>query len=84
MYNFSDIAKERLLNGKITRAYLKVLATDTQPEMIINESNYLKKVKFEELRYVPNEGIIGGTVAKRVTGEFNNVDSSFSIQDREF
>lgn len=84
MYNFSDIAKERLLNGKITRAYLKVLATDTQPEMIINESNYLKNVKFEELRYVPNEGIIGGTVAKRVTGEFNNVDSSFSIQDREF
>ena len=80
----SEEVKQRLLNGKITRGYLKVLATDTKPEMIINENNYLKDCTFEELRYVPDEGFIGGTVAKRVTGNFNNVDSSFSIQDREF
>ena len=84
MYNFSNEAKQRVLSGKITRAYLKVLATDTEPEIIINESNYLKDLTFEELRYVPDEGFIGGTVAKRVTGNFNNVDSTFSIQDREF
>ena len=53
------------------------------PEIIINENNYLKDLKIEELRYVPEEGIIGGTVAKRVSGNFNNVDSSFDIQDRE-
>lgn len=76
--------KERLLNGKITRAYLKVLATDTQSEFTIDENNYLKDLTFEELRYVPEEGFIGGTVAKRVTGNFNNIDNSFSIQDREF
>lgn len=80
----SEEIKQRLLNGKITRAYLKVLATETKPEMIINESNYLKDLTFEELRYVPDEGFIGGTVAKRVSGNFNNVDNSFSIQDREF
>lgn len=80
----SEEFKQRLLDGKITRAYLKVLATDTKPEMIIDENNYLKDCTFEELRYVPDEGFIGGTVAKRVTGNFNNVDSSFSIQDREF
>ena len=80
----SEEFKQRLLNGKITRAYLKVLATDTKPEMIVDENNYLKDCTFEELRYVPDEGFIGGTVAKRVTGNFNNVDSSFSIQDREF
>jgi hypothetical protein len=80
----SEEFKQRLLNGKITRAYLKVLATNTKPEMIIDENNYLKDCTFEELRYVPDEGFIGGTVAKRVTGNFNNVDSSFSIQDREF
>ena len=84
MYIFSDEAKKRVLSGKITRAYLKVLATETKPEMIINESNYLKDLTFEELRYVPDEGFIGGTVAKRVSGNFNNVDNSFSIQDREF
>ena len=82
--NISNEFKNRLLTGKITRAYLKVLATNTEPEMIIDESNYLKDLTFEELRYVPNEGFIGGTVAKRVTGNFNNVDSTFSIQDREF
>lgn len=84
MYNFSNEAKIRILSGKVTRGYLKVLATDTKPEMIIDENNYLKDCTFEELRYVPDEGFIGGTVAKRVTGNFNNVDSSFSIQDREF
>ena len=80
----SEEFKQRLLNGKVTRGYLKVLATDTKPEMTIDENNYLKDCTFEELRYVPDEGFIGGTVAKRVTGNFNNVDSSFSIQDREF
>ena len=84
MYNFSNEAKNRILNGKITRAYLKVLAKDNLPEFIINESNYLKDLTFEDLRYVPDEGFIGGTVAKRVTGNFNNVNNSFSIQDREF
>lgn len=84
MYNFSNEAKIRVLSGKVTRGYLKVLATDTKPEVIIDENNYLKDCTFEELRYVPDEGFIGGTVAKRVTGNFNNVDSSFSIQDREF
>ncbi len=84
MYNFSNEAKIRVLSGKVTRGYLKVLATDTKPEMIIDENNYLKDCTFEELRYVPDGGFIGGTVAKRVTGNFNNVDSSFSIQDREF
>lgn len=84
MYNFSNEAKIRVLSGKVTRGYLKVLSTDTKPEMIIDENNYLKDCTFEELRYVPDEGFIGGTVAKRVTGNFNNVDNSFSIQDREF
>lgn len=79
----SEEFKTRLKEGKITRGYLKVLATDTLPEIIIDENNYLKDLKIEELRYVPEEGIIGGTVAKRVSGNFNNVDSSFDIQDRE-
>lgn len=79
----SEEFKERLLNGKITRAYIKVLATNTKSEMIIDESNYLKNLKIEDLRYVPDEGFIGGTVSKRITGNFNNVDENFSIQDRE-
>lgn len=79
----SDEFKTRLKQGKITRGYLKVLATDTEEEFIIDENNYLKDLKIQELRYVPDEGFIGGTVAKKLTGNFNNIDSSFSIQDRE-
>ena len=79
----SEEFKTRLKEGKITRGYLKVLATDTLPEIIIDENNYLKDLKIEELRYVPEEGFIGGAVAKRVSGNFNNVDNSFDIQDRE-
>lgn len=84
MYNFSNEAKTRIIEGKIIRAYLRVLATDTLPEIRINEENYLKDIQFEDFRYVPDEGIIGGTVAKKVIVNFANVDETFSIQDREF
>ena len=79
----SDEYKARVKSGKITRGYLRILATETLPEIIINENNYLKDLRIEELRYVPEEGFIGGAVAKRLSGNFNNVDSSFNIQDRE-
>lgn len=84
MYNFSEEAKTKIMANNVTRCYLKVLATDTEPEFIINEENYLKDCTFEELRYVPNYGIIGGAVAKRVTGNFNNIEENFNIKDREF
>lgn len=75
---------ENIINGKPTRGYIKVLANNQYPEIIINENNYLKDFKIEELRYIPEEGFIGGAVCKRVTGNFNNVDNNFTIQDREF
>jgi len=84
MFDFSPEAKDRLLQGKVTRAYLYVLPTDTQEGFIINESNYLKDWELKEIRYVPKHGIIGGAVAKMVTGNFINVDAGFSIEDREF
>lgn len=84
MYNFSDEAISRIKNSKITRAYMKFPATDTEEELIIDENNFLKDISFEENRYVPNECFIGQAVAKEVTGNFYNVDSNFSIQDREF
>ena len=41
----SEEFKTRLKEGKITRGYLKVLASDTLPELIIDENNYLKDLK---------------------------------------
>lgn len=70
--------KEAFKHG-ITRAYVEVVGKD----IIIDEENYLKDVKFEELRFVPDQGIIGQAVAKRITLNFNNVDNNFNIQDEE-
>lgn len=84
MYGFSNEAIANILSGKVTKAYLKVLPTNTLPEFLIDSSNYLKDLQLEELRFVPDEGFIGQAVAKRVTGNFNNIYPGFSIQDREF
>lgn len=67
----------------VTRAFIKVLKTDTQEEFEINEENYLKNIDFDDCRYVEGEGIIGTTVAKEISGSFVNVDNSFDIENRE-
>lgn len=84
MYNFSDEAKERMINGKVTRAYLRFLETETEEEIIIDENNYLKDFEFSDERYVDKEGFIGQATAKSVTGNLHNLDENFNIQDREF
>lgn len=71
--------KKQFLYG-ITYSYIHIIGTDE----IFNQDNYLKNVQFSELRFVPNEGIFGQCVAKKVDLNFNNVDSQFSIQDEEF
>lgn len=75
---FSDEIKKEFRSGT-TRGYLVV----TRTGFVINEENYLKDIKIEELRFVPDVGIFGGTVAKRATINFNNVDNSFSIEDED-
>ena len=49
----------------------------------INQNNYLKDSKLEDLRFIPDNGFFGGTVAKRLTIDFNNVDNQFNIQDED-
>lgn len=70
--------KEAFRSG-ITRAYLKVVGTDT----IINEENFLKDLIFEELRFVPDQGIIGQAVARRLTINFINENNLFNLEDKE-
>ena len=63
----------------ITRAYV----IRTRDGFEINQDNYLKDYKLEELRFIPDNGFIGGTVARRLTLDFNNVDNQFDIQDED-
>lgn len=79
LVDITDEEKELFKYGEV-RCFIRFLDDNTE----MNESNYLKKVSFENLRYVPDKGFIGGAVAKRVTIELNNENNSFNIENREF
>lgn len=70
--------KEAFKTG-IVRAYLK----DSESDLEINEENYLKDLTFEELRFVPEQGIIGQAVARRLTINFINLDNTINIEDKD-
>lgn len=76
---FTDEIKHAFRYG-VTRGYLEVLDGS---ELIINEDNYLQSIDFDDERYVDGEGIIGTTVAKSLEGKFVNVDSEFSVENKE-
>ena len=76
---FTDEIKHAFKYG-ITRGYLEVLDGSG---LIINEDNYLQSIDFDDERYVDGEGIIGTTVAKSLEGKFINVDSEFSVENKE-
>lgn len=70
--------KEELLTG-ITYAYIKVLNTD----IILTEENYIKNFTISELRFVPDNGVFGQCVAKKLEININNENTQFSLQDKE-
>lgn len=76
---FTDEIKHAFRYG-VTRGYLEVLDGS---KLIINEDNYLQSIDFDDERYVDGEGIIGTTVAKSLEGKFVNVDSEFSVENKE-
>lgn len=63
----------------IVRAYIII----SKDGFEINQDNYLKDFKLEDLRFIPDNGFFGGTVARRLTIDFNNVDNQFNIQDED-
>ena len=76
---FTDEIKHAFKYG-ITRGYLEVLDGSG---LIINEDNYLQSIDFNDERYVDGEGIIGTAAAKSLEGKFINVDSKFSVENKE-
>ena len=79
LVDITEEEKELFKYGEV-RCFIRFVDDNTE----MNESNYLKKVSYENLRYVPDQGFIGGAVAKRVTIELNNENNSFNIENREF
>lgn len=73
----NEVKKAFLTN--ITKAYI-IRGSDN---LKISQDNYLKDLKLEELRFIPDNGFLGGTVARRITIDFNNVNNQFDIQDED-
>ena len=76
--SLNDEVKKAFLTN-ITKAYI-IRSSDN---LKISQDNYLKDLKLEELRFIPDNGFLGGTVARRITIDFNNVDNQFDIQDED-
>ena len=73
-----EAVKQEMLTGT-TYGYIKVLGT----EIILTEQDYIKDFDISELRYVPDNGIFGQCVAKRLDININNEDLELNLQDKE-
>lgn len=76
---FLQEIKDKFIKGP-TFGRIHILDTDEN----FTQDNYLKDFSVSELRFVPDKGLFGGCVAKKVDVNFNNVNKQFSIQDKEF
>lgn len=62
---------------------LIIKSTDTLPQIILTESNYIKDWTYTDDRYVPQKGFIGQFVARTLSGNLQNIDNNFNIENRE-
>lgn len=75
---FTDDIKKAFRTG-IVKEYLEVL----DENLIIDYDNYLKDTEFSELRFVPDIGIFGQAVAKKISVNLNNTNNSLNLQDKD-
>ena len=63
------------LSAEVKKAFLtnitKTYIIRSSDNFKISQDNYLKDLKLEELRFIPDNGFLGGTVARRITINFN-------------
>lgn len=79
-----DIDKQALIDGTVAiKTKIIVLATDTQEEIVLTESNSVKDWEHVDERYVPNTGFIGQFVSRTLKGNLQDIDDDFNIEDRE-
>lgn len=76
--------KQALINSTaVIRCKLIVKATDELPEIVLTEENAIKDWEYTDERYVPQQGFIGQFVARTLSGNLQNIDDDFNIENRE-
>jgi len=82
MYNISKNIRDRFLqNAVVKKAYISIVPLADEEPIIIDESNRLQTLDIED--YIYGDSLIGGTVAKKCTVKFLNLDSEFELENRE-
>lgn len=80
--NINDI--NALLDGSaMVKSRITVLPSGTLSQIVLTEENSIKDWLYNDFRYVEGEGIIGQFVARTIEGNFQNINDSFNIEDRE-
>lgn len=80
----TDEDKYALLNSNTTiLTKIIVKEQDTLPEIILTEEDSVKSWSYDDDRYVPDTGFIGQFVARTLSGELQNINDEFNIEDRE-
>jgi len=82
MYNISSEAKAKLLQDSvIKRAYISIVPLSAENAIIIDETNRLQELSIEDFIY--GKDVVGGTIAKKCTAKFLNLDEEFDLENRE-
>lgn len=76
--NIPDNIRNKFISGPV---YGKIKVIDTNE--VFTQDDYLKDFKVSDLRFIPDQGIFGGAVAKELKINFVNVDKEFTLQDKE-
>ncbi len=78
----SDHDKQLLDSGSATiKTKLVITGGPNNVSMGLTEEDSVKTWKYNEERYVPNNGVIGQFVARTLSGELQNISDDFNIED---
>lgn len=84
LYQFSDEDKTALKDSTAAiRCKLIVKATDSLPEIVLTDDDAIKDWTYTDERYVPQQGFIGQFVARTLSGNLQDIDDNFNIENRE-
>lgn len=71
--------KKKFISGPVNaKIYVPTL------DLTLTNHDYIKDFTLSELRFVPDKGIFGGAVAKKVEVNFNNFNKSIILENEEF
>lgn len=80
---WSNEIKTRIRNEDYTLNRYILVKEDGQEDITIDKDNYLSSIEIDNSRYVPNNGVIGGFVAREATIKLLNVPSTLNVNNKK-